>query len=168
MSHHKSCDSWRVRCLRPLTLVFMTCLAVLQTGCGLVYSLRAERAVEDALKSLAVPAGGVLLSEREEPSYGSDDRCTAVHSYRLYGTQLSCGEVVSFYRERLLADGWHEEDGVSSSAWYSPTGHFRLVVSSDAEASGAPAETIEEGRRTYTTLYCLRVSYVTDPVCYQH
>jgi hypothetical protein len=168
MRNYMRCDCWGVRCLRPLSLLLMISLAVLQIGCGMVYSLRAEKAAEDALKTLAVPAGGVLLSELERPSYGSDDRCTAAHRYRLYGTQLSFGEVVSFYRERLVADGWHEEDGLSSSAWFSPTGHLRLVVSSDADSSGAPAETIEEGRGTYATLYCLTLTYMTDPSCYHH
>jgi hypothetical protein len=168
MSPEKRCDSWVARCLGPLSLILMACLAVLQIGCGIVYSVRAENAVQNALKTLAVPPGGVLLNELERPSYGSADRCTAVHRYRLYGTQLSYGEVVSFYRETLVADGWHEEDGLSSPAWFSPTRHFRLVVSSNADCSGAAAGTIEEGRRTYATLYCLALTYMTDPACYQH
>jgi len=167
MSHHERRSPWPGRCLRTLYFILLTSLVPLLVGCSVVYTLRPEKAVEDSLKTLPVPEGASQLYDAHGFSFGSKDSCTAAYTYRLYGTHLDFDEVVRFYQEKLPLEGWSEAEGLSRPAWFSQTRHFLLTVSADPEASGAPAETIEGGRRSYATLYRLALTYMVDPSCWQ-
>jgi hypothetical protein len=167
MRGHATYSLPRMHCLPARFWILPSTLALLVVGCGVVYSLRPEKAVEDALKTLSAPEGATELHDLQGFSFGSKDSCIAAYTYRLYGTHLDFDEVVRFYQERLPLEGWAEAEGLSRPAWFSQTRHFLLTVSADAEGSGAPAETIEEGRRSYPTLYRLALTYMVDPSCWQ-
>jgi hypothetical protein len=165
MSHHNRRSLWPVRCAWATFFILLTSLVLQLVGCSVVYTLRPEKAVEDTLKTLPLPEAASQLYDVHGFSFGSQDSCTAAYTYRLYGTHLDFDEVVRFYQERLPLEGWIEAEGLSRPAWFSQTRHLLLTVSADAEASGAPAETIEEGRRSYPTLYRLALTYMVDPSC---
>jgi len=167
MGHHRRRSRRHVRCLREPFSVLLTSLMLLLVGCSVVYTLRPDKAVEDTLKTLPVPQGATQLYDLQGSSFGSKDSCIACYTYTLYGTDLDFDDVVRFYQESLPSEGWRETNVLSRPAWFSETRHFLLTVSSDAEASGAPAETIEEGRRTHATLYRLALTYMVDPSCWQ-
>jgi len=165
MGHRLRRDASRARCLALPLLVLLTILAL--AGCSVVYALRPEKAVEDTLRTLPAPEGASELYDVHGFSFGSRDSCIAAYTYRLYGTHLDFDKVAKFYEESLPAGGWRQEEGLSRPAWFSQTGQFLLTVSPDAEGSGAPAETIEEGVETYRTVYYLALTYMGDPSCWQ-
>jgi hypothetical protein len=156
------------RCAPVLRLIVLASLSVLVSACSVIYTLRPEKAVEDKINAVPVPAGATVLNEHHGSSFGSESGCVASYTRRLYGTYDSFNEVVSFYRTRLPAHEWAETETRTGAIWFSSTGHFRLAVSSSANGSGAPAELVLEARRTYPTVYYLGLTYMIDPVCYQH
>ncbi len=167
MSDKKRCNLSCVRRPPALSLILSASLNLLLVGCSVVYTLRPEKAVEDTLKTLPVPEAAVLLHEFAGFSFGSEDRCIAAYTYRLYGTDLAFDDIVGFYQESLRTRGWQKEESLSHPTWASRTRHFMLAVSSNAEASGAPAESIADGRRSYRTLYYVALTYMVDPICWQ-
>lgn len=167
MSHHNRCTACRVRRLATLYFTLSATVSALLLGCSVVYTLSPEKAVADTLRTLPEPEGTVLLYESEGFSFGSKDSCIAAYTYRLYGTQLAFDDIVRYYEETLSTDGWQKEESHSHPSWASGTRHLLLAVSSNAEASGAPAESIADGRRSYGTLYYLALTYMVDPSCWQ-
>jgi len=165
MGHHTRHIPSRVGRLPRAFFMLLTSLAL--AGCSVVYTLHPETAVEDTLKTLPIPEAASQLYEREGFSYGSRDSCTAAYTYRVYGTKLAFDEVVRFYQEHLRADGWQQEEGLSGPTWFSQTRHFCLALSPDAEASGAPPESIREGVQRYRTVYYVALTYMVDPSCWQ-
>jgi hypothetical protein len=160
--------AWHKWWAAVMRLILLFGLTLPLPACSVVYSLRPEKAVRDRLESLPVPEGAILLTEHRGASFGSESSCTAAYTRRLYGSQHSFHDVVSFYQDSLPADEWAKTETLTDSVWFSSTGHFRLAVSSSATGSGAAPEIVDEARRTYRTLYYLGLTYMIDPICYQH
>ncbi len=69
------------------------------TGPGLAWKLR------QTVRSLPPPPEGVTLVLREQRSEGGSD-CDALALEEIYGTERSLEDIVRYYQQELVADGW--------------------------------------------------------------
>ena len=156
---------WSVFRHRRLRSLFPMGLVVLAMGCtGVNLLMPPWRAADAMIASLPEPQGAVLIDEVERVTGGWTQPCYGAYIERLYGTELGFDNVLAFYEENLPSDDWHRLERLSSPPmWASPTKQFALAVSPNVEATFISSESIDAGRKQFSTLYYLALSYSTNP-----
>jgi hypothetical protein len=122
---------------------------------------------EKEMANLSHPPSATLIHQASEVDGGSDERCVGAHVDRLYGTDRSLEEIVSFYSQTLPSD-WRKDERSPHPAWVSPNKVFLFLIISSYmknEAPDIPEHLIDSAMQTYRTVYIVRISYSEGGRC---
>lgn len=135
----------------------------LLTYCTVVRSEQSKDRLENTIASLPQPQGVALLDEVTGIGGGSDKTCYTAYLYRLYGSDETATELISFYEETLLSEGgWEKIDLLSSSqdlTLYNRDGGYRLSVYFNLRDSELPNQSIASALARFSTPYVLAADH---------